>query len=240
MTATATAIDQTDRRLIAACQDGLPLCPEPYKALAERLDLSQDQILERLERLLAQGVLRRIGVVPNHYALGYRSNGMSVWDVDDDLVASLGRRVGGLAFVSHCYRRPRRLPDWPFNLFAMVHGRSRDEVEGKVAEIAGLGGLKPARRHDVLFSTRILKKTGHSPEGAQQREPNAMFRLHQYMQEILQPTAVRHHSTARAGGDLEPDSALQPQLQALLFAVDRRRLPRRAQHRGGLHGSWTT
>ena len=159
MTAEARQIDRTDRRLIAACQDGLPLSSEPYQVLAERLGLDHDEVLKRFNRLLSTRVVRRIGVVPNHYALGYRVNGMSVWDVEDDLVAPLGRRVGGLSFVSHCYRRPRRPPHWPFNLFAMVHGRSREEVDGKVAEIAALLG-PAARAHDVLFSTRILKKTG--------------------------------------------------------------------------------
>jgi DNA-binding Lrp family transcriptional regulator len=84
---------------------------------------------------------------------------MSVWDVDDDAVDALGARVGALESVSHCYRRPRRLPAWPYNLFAMVHGRDRAEVETKVAEVARVLG-PAARSHDVLYSTRILKKTG--------------------------------------------------------------------------------
>jgi len=104
-------------------------------------------------------VIRRIGVVPNHYALGYRANGMSVWDVPDELVDDFGARIGAIDFVSHCYRRPRHLPLWPYNLFAMVHGKSRDEVESKVAEIAALLGAR-ARAHEILYSTRILKKTG--------------------------------------------------------------------------------
>jgi DNA-binding Lrp family transcriptional regulator len=106
-----------------------------------------------------RGIVRRIGAVPNHYRLGYRANGMSVWDLPDDRVSQLGRQVGALDFVSHCYRRPRRLPAWPYNLFAMVHGRSRAEVEDQVARIAALLG-DAVRAHDVLYSTRILKKTG--------------------------------------------------------------------------------
>lgn len=159
MNSTAPLIDQTDRRLLASSQEGLPLCTEPYLALAEQLGLSHEEVLQRFERLLSLGVVRRIGAVPNHYALGYRSNGMSVWDIDDEQVSEVGRKVGGLQFVSHCYRRPRHLPEWPYNLFAMVHGRSREEVDGKVAEIAALVG-SASRGHDVLISTRILKKTG--------------------------------------------------------------------------------
>ena len=112
-----------------------------------------------MRRMLAAGIIRRIGAVPNHYSLGYRANGMSVWDVADERVGQLGREVGALPFVSHCYRRPRRLPQWPYNLFAMVHGRTREEVEDQVAQIARLLG-EASRAHDVLYSTRILKKTG--------------------------------------------------------------------------------
>ena len=152
-------IDDTDRRIVAATQGGLPLCERPYAAVAEAIGIEAPEVMERLRRLQALGVIRRIGAVPNHYALGYRANGMSVWNVDDDRIGELGRRVGALEFVTHCYRRPRRLPDWPYNLFAMVHGRDRAEVEKKVGRIAKL--LGPASRgHDVLYSSKILKKTG--------------------------------------------------------------------------------
>jgi DNA-binding Lrp family transcriptional regulator len=97
--------------------------------------------------------------VPNHYALGYRFNGMTVWDVDDRRVDELGLAVGSLTFVTHCYRRPRRLPKWPYNLFAMVHGSNRDEAEEMIARIAALLG-DACRAHEVLYSSRILKKSG--------------------------------------------------------------------------------
>jgi DNA-binding Lrp family transcriptional regulator len=84
---------------------------------------------------------------------------MSVWDLPDERISELGQRVGALDFVSHCYRRPRRPPAWPYNLFAMVHGKSRDAVEEQVAAIKALLG-DAVRAHDVLYSTRILKKTG--------------------------------------------------------------------------------
>jgi DNA-binding Lrp family transcriptional regulator len=152
-------IDAIDRQIIQATQAGLPLRARPYRAIAGQLGLDSAEVMTRLRRMLAEGIIRRIGAVPNHYSLGYRANGMSVWDVTDQRVADLGRKVGALSFVSHCYRRPRRLPLWPYNLFAMVHGRTRDEVERKVAEIAALLG-EASRAHDVLYSTRILKKTG--------------------------------------------------------------------------------
>ena len=152
-------LDATDRQLIAATQGGLPLVREPYRALAEQLGLQEADVISRLQNLLQRGAIRRIGAIPNHYALGFTANGMSVWDIADDAVAEVGAKVGALDFVTHCYERPRHLPLWPYNLFAMVHGRTRDEVRAKVAEIATLIGNE-SRGHDVLFSTRILKKTG--------------------------------------------------------------------------------
>jgi DNA-binding Lrp family transcriptional regulator len=152
-------LDAVDRALIKATQAGLPLVPRPFEFIAERVGLDEQMVMDRLERMQVAGAIRRIAAVPNHYALGYRANGMSVWDVADQAVDRLGRKVGALAFVSHCYRRPRRPPDWPYNLFAMVHARSRDEVETKVTEIETLLG-DAACSHDVLFSTAILKKTG--------------------------------------------------------------------------------
>ncbi len=151
--------DEIDRRIVQETQDGLPLVPQPYHAVAAALGLTSNEVIERMQRMLDAGMIRRIGAVPNHYRLGVRANGMSVWDVDDAVVRSAGAEIGALDFVSHCYRRPRHLPDWPYNLFAMVHGRRRDEVEVQVAEIARLLGPR-ARRHEILYSTRILKKTG--------------------------------------------------------------------------------
>lgn len=159
MNAPAPTIDAVDRRIIAATQGGLPLCDRPYASVAELTGVTEREVMARLWHMLETGVIRRIGAVPNHYALGYRANGMSVWDVPDDRVGELGHRVGALPFVSHAYRRPRHLPIWPYNLFAMVHGRAREEVEAKVREIAELLG-PDAHSHAVLYSTRVLKKTG--------------------------------------------------------------------------------
>lgn len=153
------AVDAIDRAIIVATQGGLPLVARPYHAIAAELQLDPAQVMTRILRMQEIGVIRRLGVVPNHYAIGYRANGMSVWDVPDEWVDQLGESVGAFEFVSHCYRRPRRLPQWPYNLFAMVHGKSRDEVERQVAQIAALLG-QHVRSHTILYSTRILKKTG--------------------------------------------------------------------------------
>lgn len=151
-------IDAIDKRLIGATQAGLPLTDEPYAAIAAQTGLSEAEVIERMRAMLARGVIRRVALAPNHYALGMVANGMSVWDVEDARATELGAQIGALEFVSHCYRRPRA-EGWPYNLFAMIHGATRDEVEEKRREIAAILG-DACRESDILYSTRILKKTG--------------------------------------------------------------------------------
>lgn len=152
-------LDRTDRRIVEMTQSGLPFVASPYAEIASELALEESEVIERLAAMRARGVVRRIGVAPNHYALGMTSNGMTVWDVEDGVSSELGTQVGQLDFVSHCYLRPRALPHWPYNLFAMVHGCDQTEVEEKRQVILALLG-SACRGCDTLYSTRILKKTG--------------------------------------------------------------------------------
>lgn len=152
------SIDTLDKRLIGATQAGLPLTPEPYAEIARQLGIDEAEVLDRMRAMQERGVIRRVALAPNHYALGMVANGMSVWDVLDEEASRLGAQVGALDFVSHCYLRPRA-EGWPYNLFAMIHGHDQDEVEEKRAEIAALLG-EACRESDILYSTRILKKTG--------------------------------------------------------------------------------
>src|SRR3990167_6597103 len=178
------ALDELDRALIRATQSGLPLVPRPYEAIGAAVGIRGEQVRERLQAMLEAGLIRRIGAVPNHYRLGFTANGMSVWDMADDVVDALGERIGLLPFVSHCYRRPRAIPVWPYNLFAMLHGRSRDEVEQQAQEIAALLG-DACRARDILYSTAILKKTGLRLTDSL-NESLTMFRISQYMREIAE------------------------------------------------------
>ena len=153
------ALDAFDRALIAAVQGGLPLVARPYEAVGAMLGVDGEQVRTRLQSMLQEGLVRRIGAVPNHYRLGFTANGMSVWDVADDQVDMLASQILQLKGISHCYRRTRHLPEWPYNLFAMLHGRSRIDVESQADVVASL--LGPAcRARDILYSTAILKKTG--------------------------------------------------------------------------------
>jgi len=151
-------LTEFERRLIQATQAGLPLVPRPYAQLALELGCSTAELQQSLADMLARGLIRRIGAVPQHRALGWKANGMTVWDVDDAQLPELGARIGALPFVSHCYERPRA-PGWPYNLFAMLHGRERAEVEAQRTELRTL--LGPAcRSDDILYSSATLKKTG--------------------------------------------------------------------------------
>lgn len=155
-TAPALVLDPTQRRLVAALQCGLELMSRPYAALGQRAGLCGDEVLSRLGRWCEEGVIKRLGVVVRHHELGYRANAMVVFDVADGAVSAIGRRLAEEPDVTLCYRRRRQLPDWPYNLFCMVHGHSREEVlpvVARLSQIVGSAGLP-------LFSLRRFKQQG--------------------------------------------------------------------------------
>ncbi|MHB9288174.1 Lrp/AsnC family transcriptional regulator [Halobacteriales archaeon Cl-PHB] len=159
----ADGLSEAEYDLLLAVQDGLPLSETPYADVADAIDADTAWVVDTLRRFRASGVVRRVGVIPNHYAIGYTENAMTVWDLPDDAVGSVGTAVGDLPFVTHCYERPRHDGVWPYNLFAMVHGRTeaecrerREAVRSAVADHVDLA----ASDHEVLYSRRILKKTG--------------------------------------------------------------------------------
>jgi len=145
--------------LIGAIQDGLPLQPRPYACVARQIGCAEGEVLDAIAALRADGRIRRFGVVVRHRALGWRANAMVVWDVPDARVDELGERLGRAAPVTLCYQRPRRPPDWPYNLFSMVHGRDRDAVHAQVDELALRAGAAGLPR-ELLFSSRCFKQRG--------------------------------------------------------------------------------
>lgn len=145
--------------LIAALQDGLPIKPRPYAALGRSIGLAEDDVIAAIKALIERGVIRRFGVIVRHRALGIRANGMVVWDLPDEQVAEAGQRLAALPYVTLCYRRPRRPPDWPYSLFCMIHGTDRGTVLAQVTEAAHHCGLEDVPR-DVLFSVRCFKQRG--------------------------------------------------------------------------------
>jgi len=159
-------LGEMDRSLLATLQEGLPLVSRPYHLLARQLGLSERTVLERLRYWLEQGVIKRLGVIVKrlgvivrHRALGYRANAMVVWDIPDAKVGAAGRALATEAGVNLCYRRPRRLPHWPYNLFCMMHGREHEQVLERVGQIRVNRGLA-TYPHAVLFSTRCFRQRG--------------------------------------------------------------------------------
>ena len=154
-------ITADDRALIKAVEHGLPITSRPYAEIAKSLNITEQDVISRLQQLFDKGAIKRYGVVVRHKELGYTANGMVVWDVPDSRVEELGMCIGNYDCVTLSYRRPRRLPEWPYNLFTMVHGSNREEVTKKVEEIAQSCGLQDIN-HTILFSTRRFKQRGAS------------------------------------------------------------------------------
>ena len=150
-----------DRALIKAVEGGLPVVSRPYEAIANNLGCSEQEVISRLQHLIDNGAIKRYGVVVRHKELGYTANGMVVWNIPDDKVDAMGACIGDYDCVTLSYRRPRRLPEWSYNLFTMVHGRNREEVTRIVAEIVESCGLQNIE-HTILFSTRRFKQRGAS------------------------------------------------------------------------------
>jgi DNA-binding Lrp family transcriptional regulator len=149
--------------LVLEIQGGLPITETPYADVADAIGADTEWVLETIKRFNEEGKVRRVGAIPNHYALGYSENGMTVWDVPDDVVEEVGQAIAEFDFVTHCYERPRHEGVWPYNFFAMTHGRSEAESEERIQQVHD----RMTEYWDVedddwdtLFSTRILKKTG--------------------------------------------------------------------------------
>ncbi len=147
--------------LIEILSQGLPLVKQPYNAIAQQLGCSESHVINCIQKLKQRGDIKRFGVVVRHRNLGYQANAMVVWNTPDADIDEIGRSIGKYDFVTLCYQRPRRLPDWPYNLFCMIHGRSQDEVHQQVeliVEECALTGIQ----HEILFSKRCFKQRGAS------------------------------------------------------------------------------
>jgi siroheme decarboxylase len=152
-------LDDAELRLIGAIRDGLPLVPRPYAAIGAVIGMSEDDVIATIRRLIEDGIIRRFGVIVRHHELGYRANAMTVFDVPDAEVATAGTRLAALPFVTLSYRRPRRLPVWPYNLFCMIHGKDRSAVLAQIETATVAAGLEGYPRA-VLFSRRRFKQRG--------------------------------------------------------------------------------
>ena len=154
-----THLDAWQTSLVSTLQGGIPLIPQPFAKLSDDDRLVEDRILTQLEAWCCEGVLKRFGIVVRHHELGYRDNAMVVWDIPDGQASAVGLSVARQQGVTLCYRRPRHLPDWPYNLFCMIHGKDRDAVHRTIATVSENAGLTTFASQ-VLFSNRRFKQCG--------------------------------------------------------------------------------
>jgi DNA-binding Lrp family transcriptional regulator len=153
------ALTAPERALAVALEDGLPLIEEPYAEVARRAGMSEQDVTATLARWLADGLANRLGVIVHHRPLGFRANAMVVWDVPDAEAGAVGERLSRWPEVSLCHRRERRLPEWRYNLYCMIHGRDRVQVLAQIAAMdARLDLVKYP--YEVLFSRRCFKQGG--------------------------------------------------------------------------------
>ena len=157
--APAQPIGEIERRLISVLQEGLPMFIRPFQLIAGRVGTSEAEVLGRIRRWLEEGAIKRFGVVVRHHELGFRASAMLVHDIPDERVGDIGRALAEEQAVTLCYRRPRCLPEWPYNLFCMIHGRERGEVEATIAELRQRHGLENYA-HETLFSLTRFKQNG--------------------------------------------------------------------------------
>ncbi len=148
-----------DQQLIAAIQDGLEFTGKPFARIASQLGISEQKVLNRLQQMKDDGIIKRLGVVVRHRELGFKANAMVVWDIPDDRVTEVARRIASFECVTLCYQRPRRLPEWSYNLFSMIHGKDRDSVLARLDDLIELLDLHDIK-HQPLFSTRRFKQRG--------------------------------------------------------------------------------
>ncbi|MCK4743837.1 MAG: AsnC family protein [Sulfuriflexus sp.] len=166
-----------ERALIAEIQKGLPLVSHPYAAIADRIGMSESQVIQKVNDLQDGGAIKRMGVVVRHHELGYRSNAMVVWDAPDAQIKELGSCFSQFEFITLCYQRPRRLPQWRYNLFCMIHGQDRESVLDNLQQMSQACDVE-ALPHEVLFSCRRFKQRGalyvydaDSKQSQQSKEP---------------------------------------------------------------------
>ena len=147
------------KKILLELAHGLPICKQPYKNLAEKVGISQPQLFEFIQDLVDSNVIHRFGMVIDQEGVGYTENAIVVWDIPDDEVDQIGSLLGLQEKISLCYRRPRQLPDWPYNLFTLIHGKTQQDVIAELNRIVEKNGIEDYAS-DVLISTETFKHSG--------------------------------------------------------------------------------
>jgi DNA-binding Lrp family transcriptional regulator len=148
--------DELDVAVIRALQGPMEVVERPYDAAADRVGMATEDLLEHLQGMIERHLLRRIAAILYHRRAGFSANGMGVWRVPSDQVLEVGGRMAAVRGISHCYQRPT-YPDWPYSVFTMAHGRSKEECDAILDRIADEHELHGADRA-VLYSSTEFKK----------------------------------------------------------------------------------
>jgi siroheme decarboxylase len=148
-------LSDLENRVILALQRDLEIKPRPFKDLAQQLGVAEEEMLSAIRGLMARGYIRRFGATLRHQKSGYEANALVAWAVPEGEVKSIGEKLAGLRVVTHCYAR-RPAPSWPYNLYTMIHGRTREDCVNIAARMAAETGIQD---FELLFSETELKKT---------------------------------------------------------------------------------
>lgn len=147
-------LDDLDKKIIVIMQEDFPIVAEPYLEIAEKLGISEDELLKRLKGYQQSGKIRKMGAVLRHREVGYAANALCAWIVPEERIKEIGEMLAKDAVVSHCYARVSQ-PDWPYNFYTMLHAHTREQCKVIAQDIAERVGLQ---EYTMLFSTREWKK----------------------------------------------------------------------------------
>ncbi|MBR6712433.1 MAG: AsnC family transcriptional regulator [Selenomonadaceae bacterium] len=150
------SLSQLDKEIIKALQEDFPLCEEPYKILAQRVGISEEDFLKRVRALVEEKKIRKMGAVLRHREVGFNANALCAWQVPPDKLDDIAQVMSSHAAVSHCYDRTPA-PNWNYNLYTMIHAKTRDECEQIINELSTMTGVTD---YKILYTKREWKKTG--------------------------------------------------------------------------------
>jgi len=148
-------IEEIDKKIISLIQKDLPVHPQPFALMAREIGISEETFIERVKGLKERGVIRRFGATLRHQEAGFKANAMIAWKSPRGVIGEMGKILARFREVSHCYHRAPK-GDWPYNLYAMVHGASRDDCREIAQRMSSATGLTD---YAVLFSEKEFKKT---------------------------------------------------------------------------------
>ena len=149
-------LSDKDKEIIKVLQEDFPLCEEPYKVLAEKIGISEEEFLQKVQELVDEKKIRKMGAVLRHREAGYKANALCAWQVPPKEIDDVAKKMSSHPAVSHCYDRTTA-PNWIYNLYTMIHAKSREECDAIISELSQMTGIK---NFQIMYSKKEWKKTG--------------------------------------------------------------------------------